>query len=277
MIFWQVLSEDEHYLKASKEAARKSANYQAFQRVLIRNVCIAGREVGVRFALDKQLGRLYLHPEKDTTVGKFEELAQRVRDIFGVHCVAPCWFIPKSDEARDLQKIYKLANSVLDAALQGRSASEMPTVKVACSISQTLFTKSTGLGPTRLAVDIAEHLNLDGRGIKVQLRNPELEVRLEVRGEGTFCSASRLPALQGLPVGSSGRAMSLLSGGIDSPVASYMMMSRGISVTYISFHSAPYLGEQSKQKLAALVKQLSRFQPYRLRQIFLLTLSLFET
>ena len=55
------------------------------------------------------------------------------------------------------------------------------------------------------------------------------------------------------------------------------MMSRGISLTYISFHSAPYLGEQSKQKLAALVKQLSRFQPYLLRQIFLLTLSPFRS
>ena len=260
-----LVREDELTLKCQdKSLARgRRSNYAVFQNVLVANLRVAARSVSVTLAaVERQVGRVYLHPAVGTTCGAFEALTQRCRDVFGVQNVSPVWKIEKGAAAIDAEQCFALANRVLDAALaawpEGRP---LPTIRVKAQISQQKFRALTGWGPTRFAVEVAERC-LGGRGLRVDLTHPEMTLQIEVRGEGTVCSAVQLPALKGLPVGSSGRAITLLSGGIDSPVASYMMMSRGISITYVSFHSYPYLGEQSKQKLASLVRQLSRYQPF---------------
>jgi tRNA uracil 4-sulfurtransferase len=100
----------------------------------------------------------------------------------------------------------------------------------------------------------------DGLGRRVDLSNPELEVYVDAYQRELFVSVDRLRGAGGLPVGSSGRAMVLLSGGIDSPVAAYRMMKRGLRCDFVHFSGQPLTGPESAYKAYALVGQLNRYQ-----------------
>ncbi|OGG97795.1 MAG: tRNA 4-thiouridine(8) synthase ThiI [Candidatus Lambdaproteobacteria bacterium RIFOXYD12_FULL_49_8] len=98
--------------------------------------------------------------------------------------------------------------------------------------------------------------------LKVKMKGADLELGVEIwAGEKAILYLEKLPGQGGLPVGGSGRFISFLSGGIDSPVASQMMMRRGAELVYLNFHAYPYIGQESKEKVLALVKHLSRYQP----------------
>lgn len=110
--------------------------------------------------------------------------------------------------------------------------------------------------------DIAEEIYLSGdmTDWSVNLTAAEQILEVDIRPEGTFILHDRVPGAGGLPVGVSGRVLCLLSGGIDSPVAAWRMMTRGCRVEFLSFYSPPYIGEESKQKLEELVDMLSAGQ-----------------
>jgi thiamine biosynthesis protein ThiI len=95
----------------------------------------------------------------------------------------------------------------------------------------------------------------------VDLSRPELELEVDLRPHAAYVFATRLPGPGGLPVGTLGKGVCLLSGGIDSPVAAWMCMKRGCAVVFVSFHSFPYIGEASRRKIEHLVERLARFQP----------------
>lgn len=95
--------------------------------------------------------------------------------------------------------------------------------------------------------------------IEVDVHNPELVVSLEVREKAAYVHAKSLPGAGGLPVGANGRAVTLLSGGIDSPVSSYMIARRGIHLIPVHFFSFPYTSEQAKQKVLDLAKLLTDY------------------
>jgi thiamine biosynthesis protein ThiI len=97
-------------------------------------------------------------------------------------------------------------------------------------------------------------------GARVDLSNPELTVTVEILSRDAFFGFDRVQGAGGLPVGASGRVVSLISGGIDSPVASYRMMQRGCRLIFVHFHSAPYLDRTSQEKVRQLVTALTRHQ-----------------
>ncbi|MGO9603913.1 MAG: tRNA uracil 4-sulfurtransferase ThiI [Candidatus Binataceae bacterium] len=101
---------------------------------------------------------------------------------------------------------------------------------------------------------------IDALGLKVDLDNPELTVSIEILAEAAFVSAGKLPGPGGLPVGISGRAVTLLSGGIDSPVAAYRMMRRGLKLDFVHFHAHPLVSAASRDKACDLVAHLTRYQ-----------------
>src|SRR6202012_4294589 len=100
----------------------------------------------------------------------------------------------------------------------------------------------------------------DELGRSVDLSHPELEVHVDAYERELFVSVDRLRGAGGLPVGTSGRAMVLLSGGIDSPVAAHRMMRRGLRCDFVHFSGQPLTGPESAYKAYALVAQLNRFQ-----------------
>ena len=102
---------------------------------------------------------------------------------------------------------------------------------------------------------------LERRPWRVDLTEPELWIRVELVNRRALVSTRRYEGAGGLPVGASGRAVTLLSGGIDSPVAAWMMMTRGLALTLVHCHSAPYTSRASQDKVRELAQCLTRFQP----------------
>jgi thiamine biosynthesis protein ThiI len=94
-------------------------------------------------------------------------------------------------------------------------------------------------------------------GLKVSMKNPDINLQIEIRNEAAYLSCETILGAGGLPVGSSGKAMLMLSGGLDSPVAGYLAMKRGIELEAIHFFSPPYTSERSKQKVIDLSKKLA--------------------
>ena len=97
-------------------------------------------------------------------------------------------------------------------------------------------------------------------GLKVQLDDPELTVSIEILTDAAFVSAGKIPGAGGLPVGISGRALTLISGGIDSPVAAHRMMRRGLALDFVHFHAYPIVSAASREKACELVAHLTRYQ-----------------
>jgi tRNA uracil 4-sulfurtransferase len=97
--------------------------------------------------------------------------------------------------------------------------------------------------------------------LHVDLTRPDLVLNVEIWPDSALLYAEKIEGPGGLPVGSSGTALCLQSAGIDSPVAAYLMMTRGISVMHLNFHGTPFIGEQSKEKVHQMVRYLARYQP----------------
>jgi len=100
----------------------------------------------------------------------------------------------------------------------------------------------------------------DEFGFKVDLENPELTISIEILPEGAYVSAGKIPGAGGLPVGITGRGLTLLSGGIDSPVAAHRMMKRGLHVDFVHFHGHPLVTTASRDKALELAAHLTRFE-----------------
>ena len=100
---------------------------------------------------------------------------------------------------------------------------------------------------------------LESRGVRVDVHRPEVTVYIDVRSDGAYVFSRVIPGPGGLPLGASGKGMLLLSGGIDSPVAGWYMMKRGIALEAIHFHSFPYTSEKSRRKAIDLAESLSRW------------------
>src|SRR5699024_7825429 len=106
---------------------------------------------------------------------------------------------------------------------------------------------------------IGGYLLKETSGLSVDVHHPDIELRIEIREDATYITSQNIPGLGGLPVGTGGKALLLLSGGIDSPVAGYKMMKRGLEVEAIHFHSQPYTSERAKQKVFDLLDVLTQY------------------
>jgi len=119
--------------------------------------------------------------------------------------------------------------------------------------------KSFPLNSDQINRDIGTHLQTMS-GAVVKMDNPDFTCFIEITPQAIFISTEKIPGPGGLPVGSSERAVSLISSGIDSPVASYKLMKRGVKLTYVHFHSQPYTNRNSQLNTEDLVCLLNRHQ-----------------
>lgn len=232
------------------ELALKGGNRPLFEQALVRNMRHAVREISA-VKVTKSRGRMAVIPDERTV-----EVATRLQDVFGVASLSPAWGC-----AHDADQIAELGRAVTARAMRAKPADRKIPFRVATRRGDKTFPMIS----TELDRYVADRVlpDWDGR-LRVDLGAPELELGIDVRRERVYVFAERLPGLGGLPVGTLGRATCLLSGGIDSPVAAWLAMKRGCTVSFVSFHSYPYLGESSKRKIVQLVRALARYQ-YRSR------------
>jgi thiamine biosynthesis protein ThiI len=171
------------------------------------------------------------------------ELATRAHDVLGINLVHPAVIVEKTPDA---------AARVAVELLQGREGATF-------AVRARRRDKEFPLDSREIAVFVGRAVQ-DALGLGVNLRAPDLEVFLEVDKHEIFAFTERLPGRGGLPVGTSGRALVLVSVGIDSPVAAYRMMKRGLRCDYVHFSGRPFTGPESIYKSYAQVAQLDRFQ-----------------
>jgi len=172
-----------------------------------------------------------------------EELFERARDVLGVTLVHPALALEKTPEA------------AVEAAVELLRGKPGATFAVRARRRD----KNFPLTSQELAVVVGRAVQ-DELGLGVDLGAPDLEIHLEVDRDEIFAFTDRVPGRGGLPVGTSGRAVVLLSGGIDSPVAAYRMMKRGLRCDFVHFSGRPFTGPESIYKSYAQAAQLDRFQ-----------------
>lgn len=165
------------------------------------------------------------------------------KNIFGIYSLSLAIKV-----SHDLEEIK-------EAALYALQNSKAKTFKVAVRRADKKFP----IGSQEMNHILGGHLLQNTSGFTVDVHEPDVEIKVEIRNTGTYVTSDVIKGLGGLPVGSSSRTLLLLSGGIDSPVAGYLAMKRGVQVDAIHFHSPPYTSERAKQKVIDLAKTLTKY------------------
>lgn len=174
-----------------------------------------------------------------------EEVIEKVKPIFGIQSISPVYIVEK-----DMELAKKV---VLD--LLSQEDLEGKTFKIMTRRSDHTFEMDTNQINLFLGDAVLEAFP----DIKVQLKQPDITVRIDVRREHLMVSLKTIQGAGGLPVGTSGRAMLMLSGGIDSPVAGYLAMKRGMEIQCVHFASPPYTSPQALEKTKLLAAKIARF------------------
>lgn len=174
-----------------------------------------------------------------------EEIMEQLKTVFGIQS-----FSLAMKCENDIEKIKATALAAVK-----QSSYEGKTFKV----SAKRIDKQFPIGSNDLNYEIGSHILRNTKNLTVNVHEPDIHVRVEVRKDGTYVTCHDIPGAGGLPVGTSGKAMLMLSGGIDSPVAGYLAMKRGLEIEAVHFFSPPFTSERAKQKVIDLVKKLTKF------------------
>lgn len=189
----------------------------------------------------KTFGRLYVNLNGQP----YEPIANRLKDLFGLTSLSPV-----ISSETELEAIRAAAMTLMNSL-------EKPpkTFKVSAKRAWKGYPHPS----QEMNHLVGAHILRAFPELSVDVRNPEVELRVDIQEEATYLYCEVIPAAGGFPFGSSGKAMLLLSGGIDSPVAGWMAMRKGLELDAVHFHSYPFTSEQAKEKVIELAKRLSYF------------------
>jgi thiamine biosynthesis protein ThiI len=228
------------------EIVLKGKNRQQFERLLHENIRRAVRDLGVRVQIWQREGVIVLRATEPGAAGTPEAAAdlmtERMRNVMGLSRVCRAVRVDKDPEA---------AAAAAVALTAGRTG----TFAVRARRRDKRFPVTSAQLATLIGARIQE-----AHGYPVNLSRPDTTVFVEVDQSEVFVFTEGLPGQGGLPVSMSGRALVLMSGGIDSPVAAYRMMRRGLRCTFLHFSGMPLTGPESVYKAYGLVRELDRFQ-----------------
>lgn len=223
------------------EISTKGKNRKQFISRLRENLRFVFQDV-TDLRIRSEHDRMYLRSSHEHEMAI---LLERLPRVFGIQS-----FSPVAECKTDLQEMKALAVKIVEGIdYKGK------TFKVNVHRAYKKFE----LGTYELNRDLAGHVLTTLPGMTVQMKNPEIELVVEVRENGTYMMVEKIPGATGLPVGSNGKALLLLSGGIDSPVAAYFIMKRGVRIEAIHFFSPPFTSDQSLEKVKDLCQQISQF------------------
>lgn len=225
------------------EIVLKGLNRSYFDQVLLKNIKDSLKGLG---AFDIRLAQstIYIQSLEEADM---DEAYERVKKVFGLAAVCKAYMCEK-----DMDSIAALARECLADTME-----EFNTFKVEAKRSDKRFP----LKSPEICNEIGGVLLETFPHLRVDVHHPEVTVTVEVRDFGAYIHAVREPGAGGMPYRSNGSAALLLSGGIDSPVAGYMMAKRGVKLTGIHFFSPPYTGERAKQKVLELASIMRNYCP----------------
>lgn len=217
------------------EVHLKGQNRPFFLRKLVNHI---------RHAVEGIAGEVYLNDSRIlvTDVSDMDECVSRVTKVFGVHSVCPAIEMDKED----FQAVCQKASEIM-APLSG-------TFKVNARRSD----KQYPLTSPQINEEVGGYVLDHTQNLTVDVIKPQHVLEVEIRDKA-YLYVQRIPAVGGMPLGTNGKACLLLSGGIDSPVAGYMIAKRGVELCAVHYHSFPYTSERAKEKVISLGKILSQY------------------
>ena len=233
----------------------KGLNRSAFENKLVGNI----RKAVARFGnatVYKSQARIYIEPKDDAFL--FERAMEQAAKVFGVVSVSPVMRVRS-----DFEEIKEKTAEMLEQYLQGTAKRNL---KSSFSLGkQITFKVETRRGDKRFPMESMEVSRELGAFIldafphlKVDVHQPDFVFYVDVR-ESTYLFFEVVPAVGGMPIGTNGKATLLLSGGIDSPVAGWMVAKRGVYINAVHFYSYPYTSERAKEKVVSLAKTMSEY------------------
>ena len=227
------------------ELSLKGKNKKTFIDTLSNNIRFSLADMK-ELKFEKQYDRFYV---KLTEVSDVDEILNRLKKIPGIHNYSLVRKVNKD--------IDEIANAALEIMQELRYEidEDKLTFKVKASRNDKQFYLISDEINRKVATVILKNTDF-----KVDVHNPSLIVKIEIRLDGAYLSIKNYPGLGGLPLGSSGKGMLMISGGIDSPVAGFMMMKRGVKIEAIHFSSPPYTSDMAIYKVKTLLKSLAKVQ-----------------
>ncbi|MDO5374886.1 MAG: tRNA uracil 4-sulfurtransferase ThiI [Staphylococcus rostri] len=225
----------DHILVRYGELTLKGGNRKVFVNQLRSNVKRALMPLqGYEVKANRDRMYIKLEPQADV-----EEMMSRISKVFGVHSISPVLKIDKTMEA-----VYEHAVQFAQNYAEGES------FKVEVKRSDKQFEYETFAIQRMVGGEVLKNVP----GLHVDVRNPDHQIMVEVRLDAIYMYDRNIQAIGGLPVGTGGKTLLMLSGGIDSPVAGMEVMRRGVKIEAIHFHSPPFTSEKAKQKVIELTR-----------------------
>ncbi len=225
------------------EIGVKGKNRYRFEDALIQQIKYALKKCEGTFAVTKNSGRVYVEAETDFD---YDEVVERLKRVFGITAICPVVHIEDNG-------VEDLCRSVEHYMCQVYGDQEM-TFKVNARRAR----KDYPLNSQELNAKLGEVILDAFPNMRVDVHNPEIILNIEIR-ERIYLYSQSIPGAMGMPVGTGGKGMLLLSGGIDSPVAGYMIAKRGVKIDAVYFHAPPYTSERALEKVVDLAKDVSRY------------------
>ncbi len=217
------------------ELSTKKDNINFFLKKLKENILFVLNDIDVEVTYD--LGRMFIHTKEN-----FSKVVDRVKNVFGIHEMNIGYIIDSTDFEKIKIEILSLLKD-----------QEFSTFKVESKrANKTLNTTSV-----ELSRNLGAYLLKNISGLRVDVNNPEVLVNVEYRLKNTLVYFESIKCLGGYPVGTLGKGMLMLSGGIDSPVAGFLTIKRGVKIEAIYFESPPHTSREAKDKVISLAKKLA--------------------
>lgn len=224
------------------EIALKGLNRPTFESILVKTIKHRLADLGSA-TITRAQSAMFIEPEDDDF--DIDEAVSRLEKVFGFAYITRAAVVEK-----DIETIKEAAASYLKEELENASSFKVNAKRA---------DKKFPLTSPQICDEVGGYLLEKFGNLHVDVHNPEITVTVEIRDFGAYIHGPAIPGAGGLPVGSSGRAAILMSGGIDSPVAAYMMAKRGVALNAIHFESPPYTSERARLKVLELVKIVSQY------------------
>lgn len=235
---------DQTFLIKYAEIGIKGKNRYLFEDSLISHLHHALKRLDGTFSVTKESGRIYVQAEGDFD---YDEAVEAMQRVFGVAAICPM--------VRLEDRGYEDLKEQVIAHIKETYPDPSFTFKVNARRANKQYPMTSDVINQELGGAILEAFPQ----MKVDVHNPEVLFNVEIRMKGINLYSKVIPGPGGMPVGTNGKAMLLLSGGIDSPVAGYMIAKRGVTIEATYFHAPPYTSERAKQKVVDLARLVSRY------------------
>ncbi len=226
------------------EIGIKGKNRYLFEDALLSHIHHALKRLDGQFTVTKESGRIYAHAGAPFD---YDEVTEALTCVFGVAAVCPL----KRVEDLGFEALKKQAVEYIEETYPDKSF----TFKVNTRRVNKQYPGSS----EQINRDLGEVILETFPQTRVDVHQPDVLLNVEIRPKGINLYSRVIPGPGGMPVGTNGRAMLLLSGGIDSPVAGYMIAKRGVKIEAVYFHAPPYTSERAKQKVVDLAREVSRY------------------